>query len=867
MTLQLASAVDSTTSTPAGPRCWPRRGRGPLARAAVAAALIVSCIATPSAAQVIRDDFHVPNGGVTAMALYGNALYIAGGFTRISPSTGCGVPIDKSSALPVSGFPKIAGTVHAVASDGSGGWYVGGDFRAVGGTPRANLAHVLGDNTLASWNPGSDGVVTKLVTGSGVVFAAGSFINVGGAARPWLAALDATSGLATTWDPNPDGPINALALSGATLYVAGDFANIGGQPRAGLAAIDVTTGLATAWDPSPDGYVAALATSASTVYVGGAFTSIGGQPRNRLAAIDATTGNATAWQWQPSSADFVSVLAASGSMVYVGGEFQFIAGGNGFAGLGAFDATTGLPVATWSCGGWATAFAPDGATLFVSGFVDVISGPDRSGVVAIDATTGVPTAWEPQPNGSIYAIAVDGTHVFAGGEFNGFGGVARTGLAALDVTTGEPTSWNPTMTGIVWKMARSGPTLYVGGKFELSVPVPDDTAHIRHNLAAFDLETGAATDWDPNASTGGDALLQQRIAALSASGSTVYVGGRFNEIGGQTRNYLAAIDGVTGAVTDWNPSPNDSVTVITPNGGVVYVGGTFDAIGGQPRGGLAALSATAHDSTDGVTLAWDPKPVPASTADPWPDPGMQRYSHGPIRAIAVSGNTVYMGGRFDVMNGWPGGQWRMSLAAVNATTGVVTPWDAGILVPPPGYSTSYVSTVAADGNAVYASGFFSAGARVNLTALDPVSGTHLDWNPVIGYGSVLAFVIDGPVAYLGGGFISIGNQAQSNVAAVEVPVTTSVGEPVAASFALLGAQPNPTAGDVRLGFSLPDARPARLELLDIAGRRVASREVGPLGAGRHVVSLAPGRPLASGLYWARLTRAGLTVTAKVLVLR
>ena len=51
------------------------------------------------------------------------------------------------------------------------------------------------------------------------------------------------------------------------------------------------------------------------------------------------------------------------------------------------------------------------------------------------------------------------------------------------------------------------------------------------------------------------------------------------------------------------------------------------------------------------------------------------------------------------------------------------------------------------------------------------------------------------------------------------------------------------------------------------GRRLASREVGGLGPGAHVVRFAtPGR-LAPGVYVARLTRAGRSLSARIAVIR
>ena len=74
-------------------------------------------------------------------------------------------------------------------------------------------------------------------------------------------------------------------------------------------------------------------------------------------------------------------------------------------------------------------------------------------------------------------------------------------------------------------------------------------------------------------------------------------------------------------------------------------------------------------------------------------------------------------------------------------------------------------------------------------------------------------------------------------------------------FALDGVRPNPALGRaLTVEFALPSAKPARLELLDIMGRRVTGRDVGALGAGRHVVNLSEGRRLAPGIYLLRLTQ-------------
>jgi hypothetical protein len=105
--------------------------------------------------------------------------------------------------------------------------------------------------------------------------------------------------------------------------------------------------------------------------------------------------------------------------------------------------------------------------------------------------------------------------------------------------------------------------------------------------------------------------------------------------------------------------------------------------------------------------------------------------------------------------------------------------------------------------------------------------------------------------------------------AVRIEVSTQntgVAEELAAGRLAVGAFPNPARGQsVRLRFSLPAAAPARVELLDLAGRRVASSDVGSMGAGQHSIRLTSGRPLAPGLYFARLSQGSASRMTRVVV--
>src|SRR2546428_547811 len=129
--------------------------------------IAVASSTPPAVTTHVREDVYVTNGIVNAMVSLGDTLYFCGAFNQVGPATGSAVPIDSTNGMPVAGFPKVVGSVSAVASDGSGGCFIGGSFTWVGGVPRSNIAHVLADNTVSAWNPrANDAVYTLVVSGS-----------------------------------------------------------------------------------------------------------------------------------------------------------------------------------------------------------------------------------------------------------------------------------------------------------------------------------------------------------------------------------------------------------------------------------------------------------------------------------------------------------------------------------------------------------------------------------------------------------------------------------------------------------------------------------------------------------------------------
>src|SRR5439155_16620723 len=113
--------------------------------------------------------------------------------------------------------------------------------------------------------------------------------------------------------------------------------------------------------------------------------------------------------------------------------------------------------------------------------------------------------------------------------------------------------------------------------------------------------------------------------SIQVLGSFVYVAGKFQMLGGQSRTNLVALNRDTASALPWAPAPNGRVRSSVVSSNLLYVGGEFTNIGGQSRNGIAAI-----DLITGNVTSWDPSGTNANT----------------IRAVALTGNTLYVAGIF-----------------------------------------------------------------------------------------------------------------------------------------------------------------------------------------------------------------------------
>lgn len=171
--------------------------------------------------------------------------------------------------------------------------------------------------------------------------------------------------------------------------------------------------------------------------------------------------------------------------------------------------------------------------------------------------------------------------------------------------------------------------------------------------------------------------------AFSPDGSTLYIGGAFTSIGGQTRNRIAAISTSTGVVTSFDPNilPNGSSVrslAISPDGSKLYMSGSFSTVGGVARARLAAVN-----TADGTVISAF-------------DPNANNLSYALV--LSSDGSTLYAGGAFTTV----GGTARNRLAAINTSNGTLV----SSFNPNAGGSVQSLA-LSSDGSRLYAGGDFT----------------------------------------------------------------------------------------------------------------------------------------------------------------
>ncbi|MBS42491.1 MAG: hypothetical protein CMH83_04850 [Nocardioides sp.] len=410
--------------------------------------------AKPASGLVVGDRRVVTDGSITSIRRDGKKLLVNGLFDHVGVFSGSAITLGEGSGKRL-GFTTFDHVVSTSVPDGSGGWYVAGDFETVGGDAQRYLAHVAGDGTVVDDLPAPDGPVWSLGLSDGLLYVGGVFDRVGERARDGLAAIRLSDGAVTGFAPQADGIVTELlpapAAPGRTARVFASVVPDYYEGAPALQAYDAATGdeVAGFTPGTRRGVGGELALLDDTLYVG----------RGGVDAIDATTGDQVPGfdtggldLARAESDQRVSVLAVDDGRLLVGGAFSDVAGRSG--GLIAVDPTTGDVVPGFSArvrsfgraqgtddARGVVSVAVDGDRLWIGGQFAVAGGKAASNVAALDRTTGDRVTRDtPEINEIVHTATVSGDRVFVGGLFSMLGAIEAKGLATLDARTLRPIS-------------------------------------------------------------------------------------------------------------------------------------------------------------------------------------------------------------------------------------------------------------------------------------------------------------------------------------------------------------------------------------------------------------------------------------------
>jgi len=204
----------------------------------------------------------------------------------------------------------------------------------------------------------------------------------------------------------------------------------------------------------------------------------------------------------------------------------------------------------------------------------------------------------------------------------------------------------------------------------------------------------------------------------------VILGGRFTGIGTFPRSNLGALLPNGKPDLGFAPTTDGDVRAVaaSDDGTRIFIGGTFTEVNGVPRQNLAAL-----DAVTGALIAdWR-----ADTTGTVPT----------VRSLAVRGSRLYVGGRFDTIDG----SAVPKLAAVNVITGNLVAWDTSV------NGNVHEVRVSPDGRTVWVGGAFTkvrGVARSGLAGIDAASGVPIAFSRPASTSMVITVTVSADGAWL-----------------------------------------------------------------------------------------------------------------------
>ncbi len=735
------------------------------------------------------------NNGVTALAVQRDGKVVLGGhFTTLQP-VGDATPANRvrlarlnpNGTLDSEFYPRVEGTVSAVAIQTDGGILVGGTFNAVWGrgntsSTRNFVARFTPDGSVDNdFAPVVNAEVRALAPqADGKIVIGGLFTRAqpAGAATPLvrlrLARLNADGSFDTGFELGAGGRIlTSVTQADGRIVVAGTFTSIGGAVHNYVARLNADGSVDNTYRPDFNGRVYTLALQPDgKVLAGGAFTTIGGERRERLARLN-TNGTIDS-EFYPHFDGQVGVIALqSDGRILVGGTFNSV--------------------------------IPAGATTATG----------RSNLARLNANGTLDTAFDPSPNSSVTALAAQGDgKVLVGGLFSAFTpgfasntsatSLGRNFFARLNSDGTVDTGFSPNPNAQVSTVAVQGDgKIVIGGAFTGLSPAGALEQTIRNRIARLNADGSIDTAYDPNAN---DNVL---TSALQSDGKLL-IGGAFTTLqpGSETtftlRKYAARlnVDGTVDASYNLDLSElagNRVDSIRVQSDGRVLIGGSFTSL--HPAGGPARVARRNFArlaATGAVDTTFDADAGGATGAIV---NGLAVQPDGKVIAV---GNFADLGGaksaniaRF-LPEGTSDATFSSTLAAdgtVNAvvvrSNGAPTPtqlagfaWLNGNGTPRPAFNPSarlsgevYAIAVQPDGNLLLGGAFADLGNTVgaNLVRVRPDGSIDTSFSPgPNGAVTAIALQADGKIV-IGGSFSLIQGVTRNFIARLNADGTVDTG--------------------------------------------------------------------------------------------
>lgn len=728
--------------------------------------------------------------------------------------------------------------------------FVGGDFQDAGGSYITGIARWSGD----TWQPlgtGTNGPVRSICSFDGGIVCGGTFTVAGGMAANSIAFWNGT-----TWLPMADGiagHVWAITVFEDEVFVGGTFLSAGVIPTTNIAK---WTGSDWVSVGGANDAVYTIESIGGSLYVGGAFTNLGGESISRIAkweegswtglgggadrdvrAIGTHSGSLVMggnfihggdvsatriaeWagsQWSPLTSGLdatVSALCVYDGALAIGGAFE-TAGDTTAQHIVFWDRIAWRPLS----GGVARSVNPytqgeqgnvsvlldhDGA-LFAAGDFTMAGGAPANRIARWDGA-----GWSPLSSGmdgSIHALATFDSKLIAAGSFSSAGGVSANRIAAWDGGT-----WAPLSSGtssIVYALCSCDSVLYVGGEFDAAGGSPSK------NLAVWD-----GVEWHSMVS---EMSGIRGVRALAEYGGDLYVAGGFNAVDGMSLEGIGRWDGMS-----WHAvgqGLNSVVYALATYDGELYAGGDFFNVGPDYANRIARWDGASWRSVS-IGISYDK-----------------------VYALCPYDSSLFIGGYFAEAGGKPSGyiaEWRKDVLTAVQLMDYGAGWgDNAIDI---WWRLAENSDEARDVRVLRRSAVGGA--------FEEVTGA------LVSRDGLKYHVEDADVRQSGEYVYRVEIYASDRTSAASFQVNAQV---PAIPLRLYANYPNPIRGETVLRFDLPESGRARIDLYDVAGRRVETVFAAPLGLGTHRFTHYPDVP--AGVYFYRLTFKGHTASQKTVIVR